>query len=310
MARPAGSSASRSPSPARCPRSASRGRLLAALVVSGGLVAAGAAGADAPAEAGEVVPEARYDYDAYDDLYFDEEPEEHDDGDPIEGFNRGIFAFNDGLDRFVIEPVATGLDYAVPDFMQRALRNAFDNLRFPIVFFNDLFQGKPAGAGKDLARFLVNSSVGLGGLMDPAAEIGLPRRNEDFGQTLGFWGVPPGPYLMLPFFGPSNVRDTGGLIVDSGFRAIGFFIPLWASLAMQGVDTLNRRSLVREQIQAERRAALDWYAAVRSAYTQYRENLVHDKRLASDEGEYGDYYPTFDPDPVGRPSTDETISEP
>ncbi|MDJ0847349.1 MAG: VacJ family lipoprotein [Myxococcota bacterium] len=251
-------------------------------------VPAAASAADSPDEPEAAgVDEDLYAADEYDDLYFDEEYAETDDGDPIEGFNRGIFAFNDTLDRFVLEPVATGLDWVVPDFAQRALRNGFDNLRFPIVFFNDLFQGKPAGAGQDLARFVVNSTVGLGGLMDPAAKIGLPQRNEDFGQTLGYHGVPPGPYLMLPFFGPSNVRDTGGLVVDTAFRAIGFFIPLVASVAMQGVDTVNRRSLIREQIQAERKAALDWYAAVRSAYSQYRENLVHDKRQAADEGVLG-----------------------
>ncbi len=268
---------------------------------SGGSAGPEAGAGDAPVAAESATPqgdEARvasaaddpYAADEYDDLYFDDEYVEVDTNDPIEPFNRGVFAFNDGMDRFVLEPVATGLDWVVPDFAQRALRNGFDNLRFPIVFFNDLFQGKPAGAGKDLARFLVNSTVGLGGLMDPAAEIGLPPRNEDFGQTLGFYGVPPGPYLMLPFFGPSNVRDTGGLVVDTVFRALGFFIPLVASVAMQGIDTVNRRSLMREQIQAERKAALDWYAAVRSAYSQYRENLVHDKRQAADEEGYTDHY--------------------
>ena len=234
--------------------------------------------------------------DEYADLYFDdEEVVESDQGDPIEPFNRGVFAVNDTMDRFVLEPVATGFDWAVPDFAQRALRNGFDNLRFPIVFFNDLFQGKAVGAGQDLARFVVNSTVGLGGLMDPATKIGLPQRNEDFGQTLGYWGVPPGPFLMLPFFGPSNVRDTGGFVVDTAFRAIGFFIPFVASVAMQGVDTLNRRSLMREAIQSERRNALDWYAAVRSAYSQYRENLVRDKRRPTESAIFRDSYPDAEP---------------
>jgi phospholipid-binding lipoprotein MlaA len=213
-----------------------------------------------------------------DDLYFEDDLEDEDDGDPLEPLNRGIFWVNDGLDRYAIEPVSTAWDWVFPDFAQRALRNGFDNLRFPIVFFNHLFQLKLKNAGTDVARFAINTTVGIAGLMDPAATIGLEKRFEDFGQTLGFWGVPPGPYLMLPFFGPSNVRDGFGLIVDTAFRAFGFFIPFVASLAMQGVDTLNRRSLIREAIQAERAAALDWYSAVRSAYTQYRENLVNDRR--------------------------------
>jgi phospholipid-binding lipoprotein MlaA len=212
-----------------------------------------------------------------------------------------VFWLNDGIDRYALEPVATGFDYMVPDFAQRALRNGFDNLRFPIVFFNNLFQGKPRRAGTDVARFLLNTTIGIGGLMDPASTIGLSRSNEDFGQTLGVWGVPPGPYLMLPFFGPSNVRDTGGVVVDSALRAIGFFIPFVASVVMQGVDTLNRRSLIREEIQAERRAALDWYAAVRSAYSQYRENLVQDSRQRTDskDDEFRGYYPAFQGDVHG-----------
>ena len=222
----------------------------------------------------------------YDELYFDEDAEEDDAGDPWEPMNRGLFWLNDGLDRYAIEPVSKAWDYVLPDFVQRSLRNAFENLRFPIVFFNDLFQWKPKEAGQDLARFVLNTTVGIGGLLDPASTIGLKMRNEDFGQTLGYWGVPPGPYLMLPFFGPSSVRDGCGLIVDSGFRAIGFFIPFWVSITMQAVDTLNRRSLIREQIESERRAALDWYAAVRSAYTQYRENQVQDKRGAAEDRQY------------------------
>jgi phospholipid-binding lipoprotein MlaA len=205
--------------------------------------------------------------------------------------NRGIFVVNDGLDRHVIEPVSAAWDWMLPDFAQRGLRRAFDNLRFPIVFFNNLLQWKPVVAGESVARFLLNSTVGLAGFLDPAAAIGIERRDEDFGQTLGWWGVPAGPFLMLPLLGPSNVRDGVGLIVDSALRAIGFFIPFWASVGMAGVDTLNRRSLIRDQIEAEREAAVDWYAAVRSAYTQYREALVSDQRESLAEG---DVYPVFE----------------
>jgi phospholipid-binding lipoprotein MlaA len=264
----------------------------ALLLFAGVAFAAEAGSAEAPAGADP----SGYEYDEEDELYFDEDVEEAGTGDPLEKVNRGIFWVNDGVDRHALEPASRAWDWLLPDVVQRSLRNAFDNLRFPIVFFNDLFQAKPRQAGQDLARFLVNTTVGIGGFLDPAGTIGLKRRNEDFGQTLGYWGVPPGPYLMLPFFGPSNVRDGFGLVVDSVFRAVGFFVPLWASVSMQAVDTLNRRSLIREQIEAERRAALDWYAAVRSAYSQYRENLVQDRRQQTDKGSGVQYYPGIDVD--------------
>lgn len=223
----------------------------------------------------------------HDDLDFEEQyAEDVAADDPLEPMNRQIFRVNDGLDRYVIEPVAKGWDFVLPDFAQHALRDAFDNLRFPIVFANNLLQLKIKDAGIDLGRFIVNSTVGLAGFLDPASTIGLRRNVEDFGQTLAYWGVPPGPYLMLPFFGPSNIRDGFGLIVDTGLRAIGFFIPLVASFAMQGVDTMNRRSLIRDQIDSERRASLDWYISVRNAYTQYRDHLVHDRKKAASDYDY------------------------
>jgi len=264
-------------------------RLALALVVAclgagAGWVSVAHAGAPA-AETAEVSDDGAGGQD--DDLDFEEEyAEDVAAGDPLEPINRPILAVNDGLDRYVLEPVSKGWDYVLPDFVQHSLRRAFDNLRFPIVFANDIFQLKMVDAGIDLARFLVNSTVGLAGLLDPASTIGLPRNVEDFGQTLGYWGVPPGPYLMLPFFGPSSLRDGFGLIVDTGLRAISFFIPLAASFAMQGLDTLNRRSLVRDQLDAERRASLDWYVAVRSAYTQYRYNLIHDRKKAAEDYDY------------------------
>jgi phospholipid-binding lipoprotein MlaA len=260
---------------------------LALLVVLLGLVPA-ARGAD-PAAPQE--PAAADDLAVTDDLAFEDDGAGDDYHDPLETVNRGIFVVNDGLDVHVIEPVAKAWDWVFPDFAQRALRRAFDNLRFPIVFFNNLLQWKPMRAGESVARFLLNSTVGLAGFLDPAAAIGIERHDEDFGQTLGWWGVPAGPFLMLPLLGPSNVRDGIGLIVDSAFRAIGFFIPFWASASMVGVDTLNRRALIREQIQSEREAAIDWYAAVRSAYTQYRESLVRDRRDSLAEG---DVYPVFE----------------
>jgi phospholipid-binding lipoprotein MlaA len=273
----------------RTPRALAAG----ALAVLGLALAASAEEPAPPAPeaaepAGAAAAPATAEYDEYDELYFDQEPAEEVTHDPIEPVNRGILVFNDGLDRWVLSPVARGWDWVMPDFVERAIRNAFDNLDFPVVFVNELLQGKPLGAGRAVARFAINTTVGIAGLMDPAATIGLGKRDEDFGQTLGVWGLPGGPYLMLPLLGPSNVRDTVGMIVDSGASVVSFFIPFYASAAMKAVETVDRRSLIGDEIDRERRAALDWYAAVRSAYNQYRENQIHDSGSAS-PGDAGFY---------------------
>jgi phospholipid-binding lipoprotein MlaA len=190
--------------------------------------------------------------------------------DPWEGFNRKIFAFNEGFDRWILEPVATAWDTVLPDPVQTSVRNVFDNARFPVIFLNDLLQGRPLDAGETLGRFLLNSTIGLGGIWDVAVEAGWERHSSDFGQTLGVWGVPPGPYLVLPLFGASNPRDTVGLGVDSAARLYGWFIPFWVSLAAGSTDAVNRRSLVLGEIRAEREAAFDFYVAVRNFYIQHR----------------------------------------
>jgi phospholipid-binding lipoprotein MlaA len=225
-------------------------------------------------------------YSDYDDVYFDEEDDTGDHGDPWHRMNRAFFSFNEGLDRWILEPVAKGWDFVLPDFAQTSLRNAFDNLQFPVQLVNNLLQAKPQHAGRDVARFLVNTTVGIGGLMDPASLIGLPSSNEDFGQTLGVWGVPKGPYLMLPVLGPSSVRDGFGLAVDTSMNVAGYFIPWYAGASLIAGNTINRRSLVIEELAAERRAALDFYEAVRSAFTQYREAVILDRGDA-DPGSYG-----------------------
>ena len=145
--------------------------------------------------------------------------------DPLERMNRGIFWFNDGLDRHVLEPVAKGWDFVMPDAVQRSLRNVYDNARFPVNFANNVLQVKPNGAASELFRFFINTTVGLAGIFDPATGLGLKAHREDFGQTLGRWGVPQGPFLMLPLFGPSNPRDGLGLVVDSAARVYPWFLP-------------------------------------------------------------------------------------
>jgi phospholipid-binding lipoprotein MlaA len=215
--------------------------------------------------------------------------------DPWEPMNRKIFAFNETVDRFVLEPVATGWDVVVPDRVQTAIGHFFDNLELPVHFANDLLQLKIEQAYETFWRALVNTSIGLGGFFDPASYFQIKKSDEDFGQTLGYWGTPPGPYLVLPLLGPSNPRDTVGMAVDSFGTVYSYFVPFWASAGARAIDVVNRRAAVLETIREERAAAFDWYAAVRSASTQYRENRVRDRadekkktKEASDEDLYGD----------------------
>jgi phospholipid-binding lipoprotein MlaA len=221
--------------------------------------------------------------------------------DPLEPVNRGIFQFNETLDAWIMEPVATGWDFVMPVRVQLCIANFFTHLTLPVRFANDVLQLKLVKAFDDTGRFVVNTLVGVGGLFDPASRAGIPVHDEDFGQTLGRWGVPPGPYLVLPLLGPSNPRDGVGLAVDSMGAIQTFFVsfPILASAA--AVNAINDRSLTLEQVRGERESALDFYAAVRTGYSQFRESRVRDHAVKpqrasadedlyylDDEEEYGD----------------------
>jgi phospholipid-binding lipoprotein MlaA len=198
--------------------------------------------------------------------------------DPWVKMNRKIFAFNDALDRYLLEPIAIGWDTVVPHSAQLGIANVFENLATPRRVANDLLQGKPKKAGDDLGRFAINTTFGVLGIFDPATAQGIPAGDEDFGQTLGVWGVPAGPFLMLPFLGPSNPRDTAGLVVDGAVLSPEFyFAPWYVSYPASGTRMINARALVLETVRSERERAIDLYAAVRSAYVQYRTNQLHDR---------------------------------
>lgn len=196
--------------------------------------------------------------------------------DPLEPLNRGVFWFNEQVDRFALEPVARGWAWIAPEVARRSLRNFFENLRFPIQLANHVLQAKPGGAVTDVGRFVVNSTVGIAGLFDPATRLGWETSREDFGQTLGVWRLPAGPYLVLPLLGPSNPRDTVGLAADGAAAVYPYFVPLWASAAAATTDVVNRRSFLLEEVRENRRSAFDYYVFVRNAYLQYRENQVRD----------------------------------
>ena len=214
--------------------------------------------------------------------------------DPLECVNRKIFWFNDKVDVYVLAPVARGWEKVSPHCVRTSVSNFFGNLRFPIVTVNDLLQGKVKDGASDVGRFGVNTTVGVLGLFDPASGWGLVKHDEDFGQTLGVWGVPPGAYLVLPLLGPSDPRDAAGFAVDYALSVTPFFIDeaiLWGA---QVGDTVNARSFVLKQVEDAKASAFDYYVFVRNAYLQRRRALVRDLAETSAEESEELYHPEFD----------------
>lgn len=199
--------------------------------------------------------------------------------DPFEVQNRKMFELNDKLDRAVALPVATFYVHAVPNPLRDGIHNFLTNLDVPVFFGNDVLQGEAKRALDSAARFIVNSSVGIGGLIDVAAKIGLPEHESDFGQTLGVWGVGEGPYLVLPFFGPSNPRDTVGLAVDNTVADPLFWIS-WRSstffkLGRSAVEVVDKRAQNINALKELERTSVDLYATERSLYRQHRESEIN-----------------------------------
>jgi phospholipid-binding lipoprotein MlaA len=218
--------------------------------------------------------------------------------DPWERMNRKVFGFNEGLDRWVLEPAATGWDKVVPEPAQRSIGNFFANISLPMRAVNEVFQGKPWKAYETTWRLVINSVVGLGGLFDPASHYEVHKSDEDFGQTLGVWGVPRGPYWVLPFLGASSPRAATGMAVD---RAPYFFfsLPIYVTAPAGAVNVVNARAGVLEDIAAERKAAFDFYTFVRSSYLQFRENRVRDREEDQDEKADDDLYYYLEEDDDG-----------
>jgi phospholipid-binding lipoprotein MlaA len=204
---------------------------------------------------------------------FDDEFIEYD---PWEPFNRKMFAFNQQLDRYVLKPVAKVWNFVVPDLAQQSLANAFDNIAMPRRFINSLLQLKPEGAGRELARFFLNISMGVGGFFDVATELGVSPSDEDFGQTLGHYGVGPGPFLVLPLLPPLTVRDGFGFAADTAMQPLGYVAPFEASAGMRGGQVVNDRSLNLETFEEFEQATFDLYSAVRNAYLQRRQRMIQE----------------------------------
>ncbi len=196
--------------------------------------------------------------------------------DPVEGFNRAIFAFNDGLDAMIIKPVAQAYDAVMPSPVRTGITNFFGNIADLFIGVNNLLQGKPAEASSDIGRVLVNSTIGILGLVDVASGLGMEKHEEDFGQTFGRWGVGDGAYVVLPVFGPRTVRDTVGLVLDSKVDPVADIgdVPTRNSLMALRIVDIRADLLPADKIIEE--AALDKYAYVRDGYLQRRRNLIYD----------------------------------
>lgn len=211
-----------------------------------------------------------------DDLSFlDDEDEILEVYDPWETMNRAIFAFNDKAYFWVMKPVARGWRWLGPEPLRLGIRNFFSNLRAPIRFINAALQGKFRVAGDEITRFAVNSTLGIGGLYDPAkAHWNLDMQIEDTGQTLAHYGVGPGPYLVLPFLGPSNARDAVGLLPDIYYSLVPQVFDGTAYWIAISADIINFLSIDKDTYEGIKRDALDPYLFLRDAYSQYRLNLI------------------------------------
>ncbi len=204
--------------------------------------------------------------------------------DPLEGFNRKVHAFNDVADKYFLKPLAKSYEAVTPRILRRGIKNVFTNLDNINNIASNLLQGKPGAAATDTARFLFNVSLGVGGLFDPATGMGLPQSEEDWGQTLGAWGVGPGPYLVLPFLGPSNFRDGITRPLNTAMDPVRYHDPVDHRNTAMGVRLLQQRV---DLFAAEAAIFGDEYVFIRDAYLQRREYLVLDGKLPLEEDEFG-----------------------
>ncbi|MFT7413380.1 MAG: phospholipid-binding lipoprotein MlaA [Methylophagaceae bacterium] len=203
--------------------------------------------------------------------------------DPLEGYNRAMYSFNDAVDRAVIKPVAIGYDTVVPTGISQGVSNFFRNLNDITVILNNLLQFKFGQALNDTGRFALNTTVGFAGILDVATFAGHEKNNEDFGQTLGVWGIQPGPYVVLPILGPRNFRDTVGLIGDRYTDPVTYIDDTGtrgAFIATQVIDSRANNLSIKNVLDE---AALDEYSYVRNAYQQRRQNLVYDGNPPKDD---------------------------
>lgn len=225
--------------------------------------------------------------------------------DPWEGYNRAMFSFNSGLDSVLVKPIAKGYKKVVPTPVQKGVSNFFSNLGEVGNLTNNLLQGKADGTATSFFRFVINSTAGWGGIFDIATELGLTKKEEDFGQTLGYWGVSSGPYVMLPLFGPSTVRDTGGLIVDYVDYDPVALLELTnnGELGLTALDIVDLRA---DFLAAESLIFGDPYTFIRDVYLQTRERAIRDGNPIKTEKEESSDGSWDDDDSWGDESEDDS----
>lgn len=199
-----------------------------------------------------------------------------DPSDPFEGFNRSVYQFNEALDDAIFKPVGRGYNAIVPEPVNRSVTNFFNNLEDVRSAINNLLQFKVGRAFSDVGRVAINSTVGIAGLFDVASNMDFPRYDEDFGQTLGTWGVASGPYLVLPLLGPSSVRDGVGTVVNWYTHPLAYVNDDTLQWGLVGLDLVDTRADLLNASRVLEQAALDPYAFLRDAYLQRRQNLVYD----------------------------------
>ena len=222
-----------------------------------------------------------------DDLKFDEELDFLEEGgeevvtisDPLEPFNRAVFHFNDKLYFWLLKPAARGYNYVFPEELRIRVRNFFINLLFPVRFVNSILQGNIGGAAVELSRFVVNSTLGIGGLFDPSSRgLNLPMQDEDLGQTLGVYGLGHGIFLNVPVLGPYTARSLVGWAGDSFLDPVTWYVqPMLLSWGVKGYKKFNEVSLTLGDYEALKEAAIDPYVAIRNAYVQYRNAKVKER---------------------------------
>ncbi len=210
-------------------------------------------------------------------------------GDPLETFNRGSFEFNLFLDRLLLKPAAQTYRFVTPSFVRTGVYNFVQNLKTPVTVANDLLQGEPERATESVGRFMFNTILGFGGLVDVGGMLGMPERHtEDFGQTLAVYGVGSGPYIMMPILGPTNPRDLAGTVVDFVFDPLTFVAPTEVGLARRGADILSLREANIETVDELERTSIDFYAATRTLAQQFRENEIRNGAPPPLDDAYGE----------------------
>jgi phospholipid-binding lipoprotein MlaA len=228
--------------------------------------------------------------------------------DPLESYNRTMFKINDSVDKAVLKPVSRTYDKITPSPLKTGFKNFFNNIGEVPVVFNDLLQFKFQQAAYDTWRFIINTTLGLGGFLDIATDAGLEKHNEDFGQTLGKWGVPSGPYFVLPILGPSTIRDTAGRLADSPLKPIGYVTPNVTKYSIYAADGVVTRASLLGASNVLGEAALDPYVFVRDAYLQRRLKQVYDGKVPQEKlDELEEAEDPVESKPAAKPETEKKI---